>query len=109
MERARLGECGGPNISGLLGDFRAERKPAELVNNSGLGGAEEDSGLSCCVSAGHTPKVVLQMVLRMQSTNDSANSNQDWVQSMVSAWESPLLGLGGNLLPPLCKGRGGEG
>ncbi|XP_041529403.1 tubulointerstitial nephritis antigen-like [Microtus oregoni] len=33
--------------------------------------------------AGHTRKVVLQMVLRMRSTNDSANSNQDWVQSMV--------------------------
>lgn len=74
-----------------------------------MGVADEDSGLSCIVSAGHTPKMVLQMVLRMRSTNDSANSNQDWVQSMVSAWKSPLLGLGGYLLLPLCKGRGGEG
>ncbi|CAO2631589.1 hypothetical protein LEMLEM_LOCUS21373 [Lemmus lemmus] len=59
--------------------------------------------------AAHTPKMVLQMMLRTRSRNDSANSNQDWVQSMVSAWESPLLGLGGNLLLPLCKRRRGEG
>lgn len=73
-----------------------------------MGVTDEECGLSCCVSAGHTPKMVLQMVLRMRSPNNSANSNQDWVQSMVSAWESPLLGLGGNLLLPLCKGREGR-
>lgn len=44
MERARLGGCGGPNVSGLLGDFRAERKPTELVNSSGLGGMDGSHG-----------------------------------------------------------------
>ncbi|XP_007639166.1 somatomedin-B and thrombospondin type-1 domain-containing protein-like [Cricetulus griseus] len=33
--------------------------------------------------AAHTPKMVLQMVLRMRSPLGSANRDQDWVQSVV--------------------------
>lgn len=49
MERARLGECGDPNISGLLGDFRAERSrrggEEQRAGSSGLGGMGGSSGL----------------------------------------------------------------
>ncbi|KAL1789104.1 somatomedin-B and thrombospondin type-1 domain-containing protein-like [Sigmodon hispidus] len=31
----------------------------------------------------HTPKMALQMVLRVRRPMDSASSNQDWVQNMV--------------------------
>jgi hypothetical protein len=46
---------------------------------------------SPCVPAFHTPKMVLQMVLRTERPLDSARNNQDLVQNMVSA----LSGGGG--------------
>lgn len=53
------------------------------MNSRGLGGTGMKTGPAPCVSASHTPKMVLQTVLKMESPLDSAKNSQDLVQTTV--------------------------
>uniref|UniRef100_A0A8C6QI73 Somatomedin B domain containing 1 n=1 Tax=Nannospalax galili TaxID=1026970 RepID=A0A8C6QI73_NANGA len=67
-------------VPDCCGDHGAVCNPADLPEGSPPQVAQLDAITD---RASHTPKMVLQMVLRKESPLGPARSNQDWVQSMV--------------------------
>ncbi|XP_028715899.1 somatomedin-B and thrombospondin type-1 domain-containing protein-like [Peromyscus leucopus] len=67
-------------LSDCCSDHRALCNPGDLHAGSLPPMARMDAVTD---RATHTPKVVLQLVLRMRGPVDSASSTQDWVQSVV--------------------------